>query len=426
MVTQQAADFQNPLLASASFANVQSLKVSLVVSDLSTSGAGRWGGAVRPFLLAQALQKLGCQVKIVGFCFGDQAAIPSTDDLPVVAIAGSSYPQFFNAARQLLCHLDGDIIYAYKPKPSSFGVALWQKHRTGRPLLLDIDDWELSWYGGDEWRYRPTFKQLLRDTLKADGALRQPDYRLYLKWIERWVKHADAVTVHTQFLQQRFGGAYVPNGKDISLFNPEQYSIQEAKQKYGLADYRVLMFPGAPRPYKGLEDVLIALDRLNQPDLRLVIVGGSPYDDYDRQLTSQWGKWIIQLPKLPHTLMPEAIAAADLIVVPQRDTPAAQAQFPLKLTDGMAMAKPILSTRVGDIPMILDDTGYLVDPESPEQLAAAIQQIFAEPEQAIAQGKRARIRCIETCSIEVMSDRLAEVIASLQHSTLKYSATRSG
>ena len=44
-------------------------------------------------------------------------------------------------------------------------------------------------------------------------------------------------------------------------------------------------------------------------------------------------------------MMPEIVSAADVIVVPQRNTPAAQAQFPLKLTDGMAMAKPILATQ---------------------------------------------------------------------------------
>lgn len=390
-----------------------SLKISLVISDLSQSGAGRWGGAVRPFLLAQALQKLGCTVKLVGFHFGEAGAISSHADLPVIAVPGSTYPRFLQSAQNLLKHVDGDIIYAYKPKPTSFGVALLQKLRTKRPLLLDIDDWELSWHGGDASTYRPTPRQLARDLCKSNGALRHPDHPIYLKWMERWVSQADAITVHTQFLKQRFGGVYVPNGKDVSLFNPEHYDAKALKQKYGLANYRVLMFPGAPRPYKGVEDVLMAIEQLNQPDLRLVIVGGSPYDDYDGQLMAKWGKWMIKLPKIPHTQMPEVIAAADAIVVPQRDTPAAQAQFPLKLTDGMAMAKPILSTRVGDIPTILGDTGYLVDPDSPEQLAAQIAWIFAHPAAAAAQGERARRRCVEHCSIDTMAALLSKVIAQV-------------
>lgn len=399
----------DPIL-SAQLPTAPTQTVSILVSDLSSSGAGRWGGAVRPFLLAQALRQMGYRVELVGFTFDGAAAVQSTPELPIKTVSGTSYPSFFRAIQQLRQQITGDILYAYKPKPSSFGVGLLDRWQTRRPLLLDIDDWELSWHGGDQWRYRATPKQLARDLLKPTGAFRQPDHPLYLRWMEQWIHRADAVTTHTQFLQQRFGGAYIPNGKDVSLFDPQRFDGQSLKQQYGLADYRVLMFPGAPRPYKGVEDVLIALDRLNQPDLRLVIVGGSPYDDYDQQLQSRWGRWIIKLPKIPHTQMPEVIAAADVIVVPQRNSAAAQAQFPLKLTDGMAMAKPILATRVGDIPNILADTGYLVDPEAPDQLAAAIDQIFSNPDMAIQQGQRARQRCVEYCSIATMATNLAEVL----------------
>lgn len=382
--------------------------VTLIVSDLSKSGAGRWGGGVRPFLLAQALRQLGCKVKISGF--GNSSSIASTPDLPIVTIALASYPEFFRSARDLLEQIDGDIIYAYKPKPTSFGISLIHHLTTKRPLILDIDDWELSWHGGADWKYCPTLKQFARDVLKPQGALRNPDHPLYLSWIEKLVGRANAVTTHTQFLQQRFGGICIPNGKDISLFDPQHYDAQAAKQHFGLSAYRVLMFPGAPRPYKGVEDVLMALEQLNQPDLRLVIVGGSPYDDYDQHLMQRWGQWLIKLPPLAHEKMPEAIAASDIVVVPQRDTPAAQAQFPLKLTDGMAMAKPILSTCVGDIPHILGDTGYLVDPGSPDQIAAQITHIFANPAEAIDRGLRAREQCKTHYSIEAMSRLLAPLI----------------
>jgi glycosyltransferase involved in cell wall biosynthesis len=394
--------------------NLQSApKVSIMVSDLSKSGAGRWGGAVRPFLLAQALRQLGCEVKIFGFTQEEDLAIASTPELAIISTPGGRYPQFFKSAQSLLKQVDGDILYAYKPKPSSFGLSLLGKFAKGRPLILDIDDWELSWHGGDRWKYRPTPKQFAKDMLRTDGILRNPDYRLYLGWMEKLITRANAVTVHTQFLKDRFGGTYVPNGKDISLFNPEQYDVQALKVQYGLENYRVLMFPGAPRPYKGVEDVLAALELLDQPDLRLVIVGGSPYDDYDQQLMARWGRWMIKLPKMPYDQMPGVIAAADVIVVPQRDTPAAQAQFPLKLTDGMAMAKPILSTRVGDIPEILGDTGYLVAADAPGELAGAIAQIFGDMAGAIAQGKKARARCIEHYSIDAMSHQLSSIISGL-------------
>lgn len=386
------------------------LRISILVSDLSTRGAGRWGGAVRPFLLARALQQLHYQVKLVGFTFGDDVGVASTPDLPVEWVPAAPYPAFVQSVARVRAGLEGDLIYAYKPKPSSFGVGLLDRLQTGRSLLLDIDDWELSWYGGDDWQYRPSFKQFGRDVLKPDGALRQPDHPLYLRWMESFISRADAITTHTRFLQHRFGGVRVPNGKDTELFNPDRYNRVLAREKYGLADYGVLMFPGAPRPYKGVEDVLMALAQLGDRRLRLVIVGGSPYDNYDRQLQEQWGEWMISLPKVPSAAMPELIAAADLIVVPQRDTPAAQAQFPLKLTDGMAMAKPVLATSVGDIPDILGGTGYVVAPHSPDELAAQIRYILHHNEEATEKGRQARQRCVQYYSLEAMAQSLAGVM----------------
>ncbi|OUL20098.1 glycosyl transferase group 1 [Nostoc sp. RF31YmG] len=383
------------------------LKISLVVSDLSG------GGSIRAFLLAQVLISLNYQVEIVGFIYGkDLYAIPP-NDIKVISLTGTNYPKFLISASKLIQKIDGDIIYAIKPKFTNFGLSLIKKFTSGRPLLLDMDDWELSWHGGDSWKYRPSIKQLYRDIFKKSGALRFPDHPLYLKWMESLVNSANAITIDTQFLKERFGGVYVPNGKDTAMFDPYKYDSEASRERYSLSEYRILMFPGAPRPHKGVEDVLIALEHLNQPDLRLVIVGGSPYDDYDNQLIRQWGRWIIKLPKCPVEAMPDVLAAAHIVVVPQRDTLTARAQFPLKLTDGMSMAKPVLSTRVGDIPEILGETGYLVEPACPEKIAEQIQLIFQDLDLANQRGIKAREKCIEKYSIEAMASTLKSVISQL-------------
>ena len=383
------------------------MKVSLVVSDLSG------GGAIRAFLLAQVLIELNFEVEVIGFQFGKELYAIPPKDIPVCAIPGNNYPGFLMNAQKVLKKIDGDIIYAVKPKPTSFGLSLLKKLETRRRVILDIDDWELSWFGGDEWKYRPDFKQLYRDIFKKNGQLREPDYPLYVKWMENLVSRADAITVDTEFLKQRFGGVYLPNGKDTEMFDPAKYNPELSRQRYGLSGYRILMFPGSPRPHKGVEDVLMALEQLNEPDLRLAIVGGSPYDDYDDRLMQQWGRWIIKLPKFSVEKMPEVVAAAHVVVVPQRDTLTAVAQFPLKLTDGMAMAKPVLSTRVGDIPEILGGTGYLVEPNAPAQISQKIQWIFQNLTVANFQGMKARERCVEKYSIKTMAPILSDIIAGM-------------
>ncbi|MEO1296575.1 MAG: glycosyltransferase [Cyanobacteria bacterium J06636_16] len=389
-------------------------RISILVSDLSSSGAGRWAGAVRPFLLAQALQQAGYAPEIVGFSYEPATHIVFAD-IPVRVIHLQKGAQLWRSTWQMLQALAGDLIYAYKIKPGSFGLALLHRLRHRKPVFLDIDDWEMSWHGGDNWHYPLSPKQLYRDLLKPDGALRNPEHPLYLKWMQSAVAKADHITTHNAFLQERFGGTYLPNGKDVQLFNPEHHNPQDSRRALGLSDYRVLMFPGAPRPYKGVEDVLKALDILDEPDLRLVIVGGSPYDDYDAYLHKHWGRWLIQLPKTTYQHMPSHIAAAHILVVPQREDPATKAQFPLKITDGMSMAKPVLATRVGDIPRILGDAGYLVDSDSPGALADAIRHIFKSYDQALERGKQARKRCEEHYSIECMGEILKNVFRSYSH-----------
>lgn len=389
------------------------IKVSIVVSDLSSSGAGRWGGGVRPFLLAEALRRLGCEVAMLGVAFGEVAETIKDAPFPIIALPIQYHSGFIKAASQIIKQIDGDLICTVKLKPSSFGIALVKKLLSHRPLWLDIDDWELSWHGGDSYDYGLNPKKFARDLIRTEGALRHPDHPFYLQWLEKFIAQADIITTHNQFLQQRFGGIQIPNGKDTELFDPAKYDSQSSKIKYGLANYKILMFPGAPRPYKGVEDVLIALEKLNREDLKLAIVGGSPYDDYDRQLQEHYGKWIIKLPRMPIQQMPEIVAAADVIVVPQRDTPAAKAQFPLKLTDGMAMAKPVLATSVGDIPEILADTGYLVESNSPDAIAQSIQLIFDDFNQATNKGLSARKRCVERYSIDAMTKIIQPLIAKL-------------
>lgn len=381
------------------------MKISLVVSDLSE------GGTLRAFLLAQVLKSLNHTVEIVGFIYGQELYAAPPSGMKIVSVSGKNYPGFLSSTRDLLQKLHGDIIYVCKPKPRSFGVGLLKKFSSSRPLFLDIDDWELSWYGGFEFKYRPSLKQLYRDIFKQNGELKFPDHPLYIQWMEKLVSKADVVTVDTQFLQQRFGGIYLPNGKDTEMFNPDKYNTTVSKERYGLSGYRVLMFPGAPRPHKGVEDVLIALDILNEPDLKLAIVGSNPYDDYDKKLMEKWGNRIIKLSKFPVETMPEVLAAADVVVVPQRKNYTTLAQFPLKLTDGMAMAKPVLSTKLGDIPEILGETGYLVEPDSPEQIAEEIQFIFNNLESAKERGRKSRERCVEKYSLKAMKPILESAIS---------------
>jgi glycosyltransferase involved in cell wall biosynthesis len=96
-------------------------------------------------------------------------------------------------------------------------------------------------------------------------------------------------------------------------------------------------------------------------------------------------------------------------VIPQRKNFASVGQVPAKVFDAMAMAKPIIATNVSDLPEILDGCGWIVEPENPEQLAETIQYVLNNSQEADIIGQKARQKCIEKYSWDVMDKILMRV-----------------
>jgi glycosyltransferase involved in cell wall biosynthesis len=76
----------------------------------------------------------------------------------------------------------------------------------------------------------------------------------------------------------------------------------------------------------------------------------------------------------------------------------------------MAMGKPIVATRISDIPEVLGGCGYLVDPNEPSQLADAIQYILSHPDEALLKGHAARERCKKLYDMHNLESGLCELV----------------
>jgi glycosyltransferase involved in cell wall biosynthesis len=118
----------------------------------------------------------------------------------------------------------------------------------------------------------------------------------------------------------------------------------------------------------------------------------------------------VVLPKISFQNLPEFLSAADIVAIPQRQTSDSVGQMPAKLFDAMSMAKPIIATRVSDIPEVLDNCGYLVDPNKPSQLADAIKYILNHSDEARVKGAAARARCRQKYDIHNLKSGLSGLI----------------
>jgi glycosyltransferase involved in cell wall biosynthesis len=300
-----------------------------------------------------------------------------------------TWPGFHASAPRIARELvSGDVIIAIKPRLHSFGLALAARRVRPRPLLLDVDDWELGFFNA--W---------------ADAALAPLSWisaasNLHTRWYFTRAARADAVTVSTRWLQQRFGGSLIPHARP------------EMRAPGPLSPEPLVMFAGTPRPHKGLSDLVLAFRQVQARGAELHLIGAAG----DRELArlAAADRRVRLEPAVPLEQLPERLARAWVIAIPQRDEAASRAQLPAKLMDAMALGKAIVSTAVGELPSWLsDDAGVIVPPRDPRALGAALERLLGDAALRRHLGERARARFLQLASEHAVRPRLEAVIEQL-------------
>ncbi|MBI4241720.1 MAG: glycosyltransferase [Candidatus Rokubacteria bacterium] len=357
------------------------MKISVLCFDLADNAAGRAD------LLARLLAPRH-QVEVVGPCFGADIWRPVRGG-PVRyrSVAGSRLPRFFAALPRLLRLVDGDLVYASKPRPTSFGIGLLASRLSRRPLILDIDDWEVGFfYRSQRWGRVGRFLNLTN-----------PNGLPWTWMMERLIRRARLRTVASRFLEARFGGVLIPHVRDTDAWSPGTHDPGPARSRLGVDAEKVVMFLGTPREHKGVDDLVEAVRLLRRPDLVLAIVGSDPGSRAGQRLRAL-APTVRCVDEIPFSQIPHYLEAAHVVAAPQRLTSDTLAQVPAKLFDAMALGRPIVSTRVSMIPEILDGCGLVVEPGNPEALAHALAFLLDNPAEAAELGRRARARAEERYS----------------------------
>jgi len=372
------------------------VKISVLAFDLSDNATGR------AHLLAQLLA--ACHdVALVGPLFGNAIWRPLENSrIEYRGVPGHRHPRFLGQIPGLLRLIDGDVIVASKPRPTSFGLGLIARARCHRPLVLDIDDWELGFfYRAGRWGRLGRFLNVTN-----------PNGLPWTWTMERLVRRADAITVSSRFLAARFGGTVIPHVRDTQAWDPARFDPAARRRALGLEGSKVVMFLGTPRTYKGVDDLVDAVAAMSRDDVTLALVGVEP----GRHATSAWAArpFVRLFPPIDFDDVPSYLMAADVVAVPQRATTETLGQVPAKLFDAMALARPIVSTSVSMIPEILAGCGLVVEPGDVKALANALARLLDDPEEARRLGLRARERCASEYSFETARARLLPLIQGLR------------
>ena len=364
------------------------MKLTILSHSLSSNAA------MRAYRLAQAARTFS-DAQLVG-PVKDSGPWPGLPNEPWIrTVRYKRFPRFFKSFVSLAEAADGDVLIAVKPYLASFGVALVEAERRQVPVILDVDDLDVAFRPPSMWHSNPALVDLA-----------QPKSAIYVSLLTKAASAANAITVSSAALQQRFGGTIVPHGGDTELFNPARVDRDSARRAVGFTGPTVL-FAGTPNPHKGLEVLGRAVARL--ANVRV----GVTCRDTDLA-GANWASLPLQrIPVVPYSSVPALLAAADVVAIPQLESEVARYQMPMKVFDAMAMGKPIVASAVSDLPHVLDGCGLLVPPGDVDGLARAIGYLVSHPEEARTLGDRARARCVETYSIGQIGKSLCDIVRSV-------------
>ncbi len=163
----------------------------------------------------------------------------------------------------------------------------------------------------------------------------------------------------------------IPNGIDLEKFNDLDH------RKHGF----VVMTVARLEKVKGIEYLIKAMSvdiRCRQTKHLLIIGEGSQRKNLEnlvKELNLQ--SKVKFLGEIPNQEIPQHLAEASCFVLPSL-----KEGFGIVILEAMAAGVPVIATNVGGIPDIVENgnTGILVEPKNPSQVADAINKIYSEPE----------------------------------------------
>jgi glycosyltransferase involved in cell wall biosynthesis len=151
-------------------------------------------------------------------------------------------------------------------------------------------------------------------------------------------------------------------------------SREEARRSLDLRG-DVALFFGHVRPFKGLDIALHAWRLLRRP-VTLLVAGEAWWkgEEEYRRLAEGLSNVRLDLRFIPDSEIAAYFAACDVVLAPYR----IEAQSGVALT-AFHFGRPVIATAVGGLPEIIEEgrNGFLVPPENPAALAAAVERFFA-------------------------------------------------
>ncbi len=175
-----------------------------------------------------------------------------------------------------------------------------------------------------------------------------------------------------------------------------------------------LLYVGRLRIRKGVEVLLEALARIvgEREGVRLLVAGsGEQAPALERKVTDLGlARAVRFLGRCDAGRVRRLLAGARCLVVPST-----YEGMPLVILEAMGEGVPVVASAVSGIPEVVagGETGWLVPPEDPPRLAAALREALEGPEEAARRGAAGRRRLAEEFTPETAARRWVEEVSQI-------------
>jgi glycosyltransferase involved in cell wall biosynthesis len=156
------------------------------------------------------------------------------------------------------------------------------------------------------------------------------------------------------------------------------------------------------------------------PDIRLVLIGKADTLE-DEQSLRALAKRLETDQKthftgvLSRDLIPAYLCNAEVLVLSRPKSIVADAGFPSKVTEYLSTGKPIVVTRVGEIPVYLTDNvnAFLAEPDDIDDFANKLDYVLSNYQSSLEVGIKGKELVASTFNYRYQSKRIIEFLKTM-------------
>lgn len=223
---------------------------------------------------------------------------------------------------------------------------------------------------------------------------------------------SELVQMQAPFMREKI--TVIPNGIDIRAFTAESQLANRNEFRrvcFGtLPNEKIVLCVAELHERKGQKYLIEAMREVIKefPSAKLVLIGDGPERRLYEKLGGALGDRIFMPGRRKE--IARIMAASDIFVLPSR-----REAFGLVLLEAAATGLPIIASRTGGIPEIIENgkTGLLVEPENSKLLSKSICALLREPSTGSQMAENMMRRLRENFDAEKMADETARVYDKL-------------